>query len=207
MKNDLTYHWDSVEKCRPEEWWMLQLDPLQSLSQESGHAPRPELTMLPLDVGCTSSSNYTSHSNVMQSLPQCPLSWHFSSDDICTLLNQANNIITVQTWWAKNSHITDKWLINRRNGWHRDGLQKLLNSLITNLNGIQDNSSIEAVGQFGYKLWLNRQLLVEQAQIALELRMVGDDNTLAIYIIPWLTCKSKHFEHILQRQLNLATLL
>ena len=68
------------------------------------------------------------------------------------------------------------------------------------LDGSQDKFSVEHIGQLGHHLRFHRQLLIEQGQVVLQLRMVGDQNTFSLGVVLRSTGSSKHLEDVQSSQ-------
>ena len=70
-----------------------------------------------------------------------------------------------------------------------------------------DHLRIEIVGELRNELTLDRQLLIHQREIVLQLAVVGDDDALAEGVELWTTSAPEHLKYILTREFRPPTLL
>src|SRR5882762_11831780 len=125
--------------------------------------------------------------------------------NVGTLLNQSTVVLLVvntnivQSWQFEHSNVSGDFQmhVNHRRSYATSYylqvcVAKPLHSFVSIADSPQNNLRVQIVCQLSHKLRLNGQLLVHQAEVILQLRVVRDDDTLTIGVILRPTRASKH---------------
>mmetsp|Transcript_1476 Transcript_1476/g.4618 ORF Transcript_1476/g.4618 Transcript_1476/m.4618 type:complete len:419 (+) Transcript_1476:3107-4363(+) len=106
--------------------------------------------------------------------------------------------------------LLDAHAVQLRAAQHADvqvGVAEPVDGVVDALHGAQHQLGVEVVGEARHELALDRQLVVEQREVVLQLAVAGDDDALALAVVLRAAGAAHHLADVQRAQLHPAALL